>query len=63
MMRNGAHNKAHLSKHLRLCILLRTYDEQELDIVEERDGELFGYELKWSEKKVQATERVAQNIQ
>jgi hypothetical protein len=29
----------------------RTYDGQELDWVEERDSKLFGYELKWSEKK------------
>lgn len=29
----------------------RTYDQQEIDIVEERDGKLFGYECKWSIKK------------
>lgn len=28
----------------------RTYDGQELDLVEEREGRLFGYEFKWSEK-------------
>lgn len=33
----------------------RTYDQQEIDIVEERDGRLFGYECKWSpNKKVKA---------
>lgn len=33
----------------------RTYDQQEIDIVEERDGHLFGYECKWSpNKKVKA---------
>ncbi|MGE3312910.1 MAG: DUF4143 domain-containing protein, partial [Limisphaerales bacterium] len=26
----------------------RTYDQQEIDYVEERDGGLFGYEFKWS---------------
>lgn len=26
----------------------RTYDHQEIDLVEERDGKLFGYECKWS---------------
>ncbi|MCC6412751.1 MAG: hypothetical protein IT270_13890, partial [Saprospiraceae bacterium] len=26
----------------------RTYDQQEIDWVEEREGQLFGYELKWS---------------
>jgi hypothetical protein len=30
----------------------RTYDQQEIDWVEERDGSLFGYELKWQEQKV-----------
>lgn len=26
----------------------RTYDQQEIDLVEERDGKLFGYECKWT---------------
>jgi predicted AAA+ superfamily ATPase len=29
----------------------RTYDQQEIDVVEEREGKLFGYECKWSPKK------------
>jgi len=29
----------------------RTYEQQEIDWVEERDGSLFGYELKWKEDK------------
>ena len=29
----------------------RTYDQQEIDIVEERQGKLFGYECKWSPRK------------
>jgi hypothetical protein len=29
----------------------RTYDQQEIDLVEERDGRLFGYECKWAPKK------------
>lgn len=29
----------------------RTYDQQEIDLVEERDGLLHGYEAKWSMKK------------
>ena len=29
----------------------RTYDQQEIDLVEEREGQLFGYECKWSFKK------------
>jgi len=36
----------------------RTYDQQEVDIVEERDGGLTGYECKWSpNKKVVAPKR------
>lgn len=30
----------------------RTYDGQELDLVEEREGRLFGYEMKWAREKV-----------
>lgn len=29
----------------------RTYDQQEIDLVEEREGKLFGYECKWSPKR------------
>jgi predicted AAA+ superfamily ATPase len=29
----------------------RTYDQQEIDWVEEREGSLFGYEFKWKEDK------------
>ena len=29
----------------------RTYDGSEVDLVEEREGKLFGYEFKWSNKK------------
>ncbi len=28
----------------------RTYDKKEIDLVEERDGKLFGYEIKWGNK-------------
>lgn len=28
----------------------RTYDGSEVDLIEERDGKLYGYELKWNEK-------------
>lgn len=30
----------------------RTYDQQEIDWVEEREGKLFGYEMKWSPRKI-----------
>ena len=29
----------------------RTYDQKEVDFVEEREGKLFGFEFKWSTKK------------
>lgn len=32
----------------------RTYDQQEIDLVEERDGNLFGYEFKYSPRKTKA---------
>jgi predicted AAA+ superfamily ATPase len=32
----------------------RTYDQQEVDWVEEREGHLFGYEFKWKETKIKA---------
>ncbi len=32
----------------------RTYDQQEIDLVEEREGKLFGYEVKWSPNKSSA---------
>lgn len=30
----------------------RTYDQQEIDLIEERAGHLFGYEIKWKDKAV-----------
>ena len=35
----------------------RTYDQQEIDLVEEREGRLFGYECKWSAKKTASPPR------
>jgi len=32
----------------------RTYDQKEIDFVEERDGKLFGYEFKWGKSDVNA---------
>jgi hypothetical protein len=32
----------------------RTYDRQEIDLIEERDGKLFAYEFKWQPKNVKA---------
>ncbi len=35
----------------------RTYDQQEIDLVEEREGKLFGYECKWSPRKTVSAPR------
>ena len=35
----------------------RAYDQQELDLVEEREGKLFGYECKWSTRKTPSAPR------
>lgn len=32
----------------------RTYDQQEIDLIEERGGKLWGYEMKWKNKSVKA---------
>lgn len=32
----------------------RTYDQKEIDLIEERDGKLFGYEMKWGNIRVKA---------
>jgi len=32
----------------------RTYDQQEIDWVEDRDGQLYGYEIKWREAATSA---------
>ena len=35
----------------------RTWDQQEIDLVEEREGKLFGYEFKWKEQRVSKSPR------
>lgn len=32
----------------------KTWDRKEIDLVEEREGKLFGYEFKWGNKKIRA---------
>jgi uncharacterized protein len=32
----------------------RTYNRQEIDLVEERDGRLYGYEFKWKQRRINA---------
>ncbi len=41
----------------------RTYDKQEIDFVEEREGNLFGFEVKFSKKKVKAPASWSGNYQ
>jgi len=36
------------------CYFWRTYDQKEIDLVEEGDGKLAGYEIKWGNKKMKA---------
>jgi len=38
-------------RHFANFYFWRTYDQKEIDLIEEREGTLFGYEFKWSEKR------------
>lgn len=44
--------KQHYHKIFSNNYFWRTYDQKEVDFVEERDGRLFGYEFKWSKREV-----------
>ncbi len=35
----------------------RTYDQKEIDLIEERNGKLYGYEFKWRGKMLKASQR------
>jgi len=40
----------------------RTWEQQEIDLIEERDGQLFAYEFKWNDKKkIKAPKQWAEN--
>lgn len=41
-------------RHFANYYFWRTYDRQEIDFIEEYDGELHGYEFKWSNKTPKA---------
>lgn len=43
--------KQHYQKIYANNYFWRTYDQKEIDLVEERDGKLYGYEFKWGLKK------------
>lgn len=34
------------------CYFWRTWEQKEIDLIEERNGKLYGYEIKWSSKKM-----------
>ena len=39
----------------------RTYDKKEIDLVEERQGKLFGYEIKWAKSRTKAPKEWHEN--
>ena len=39
----------------------RTYDKKEIDLVEERQGKLFGYEIKWTKSRTKAPKEWHEN--
>ena len=39
----------------------RTYDQQEIDMIEERDGKLYAYEFKWSGKSAKIPKAWSEN--
>lgn len=43
--------KLHYNRVFSNIYFWRTHDRKEIDLVEERDGKLFGFEFKWSKKK------------
>lgn len=49
------------ARHYANFYFWRTYDQQEIDLVEERDGRLTGWECKWSENKKTRPPRDWQN--
>ena len=42
-------------------IFWRTWEQQEIDLVEERDGKLFAFEYKWGNKRVKAPSQWTEN--
>jgi predicted AAA+ superfamily ATPase len=39
----------------------RTWNQKEIDLIEERDGKLYGFEFKWKDKRVSAPKEFLQN--
>ena len=42
--------KIHYTRQIAAHFFWRTYDQQEIDLIEEKQGEIFGFEFKWSKK-------------
>jgi predicted AAA+ superfamily ATPase len=50
--------KQHYQKMYSNNYFWRTYDQQEIDMIEERDGKLWAYEFKWNPKKTPSAPKV-----
>jgi hypothetical protein len=48
-MKNNSYSKLSVNYYF-----WRTYDQKEIDLIEERGGKLYGYEFKWNRKDVKA---------
>jgi predicted AAA+ superfamily ATPase len=48
-MKNNSYNKLSVNYYF-----WRTYDQKEIDLIEERGGKLYGYEFKWNRKDIKA---------
>jgi hypothetical protein len=48
-MKNNSYSKLSVNYYF-----WRTYDQKEIDLIEERGGKLYGYEFKWNHKDVKA---------
>jgi predicted AAA+ superfamily ATPase len=48
-MKNNSYNKLSVNYYF-----WRTYDQKEIDLIEERGGKLYGYEFKWNHKDIKA---------
>ena len=46
-------NRSYSKEFYGASYFLRTYNQEEIDLIEDKDGILHGFEFKWSEKKRQ----------
>src|SRR3989338_5718979 len=51
MIKSGSYKNRYANRYF-----WRTYDQKEIDYIEERDGKLFAYEFKWNDKAKQPKE-------